>query len=108
MTLQSLAGRTLDRITPDKAQLLRLLAAADRNIVDAQIADLSAENRFDAGYKAIMQLSMVALNANGYRTRTSVLGHHKTAIQTLTLTVALAPAPARCPAQAAQPVGLFG
>ena len=35
MTLQSLAGRTLDRITPDKAQLLRLLAAADRNIVDA-------------------------------------------------------------------------
>jgi hypothetical protein len=52
---------------------------------------VSAENRFDAAYKAIMQLAMVALNANGWRTRTSVPGHHRTALQTLVLTVALAP-----------------
>jgi len=56
---------------------------------DAQLAGLSAENRFDAAYKAVMQLAMLALNANGYRTLTSKPGHHQTAIQTLTLTVAL-------------------
>jgi hypothetical protein len=36
-----------------------------RNIEDAQLKDVSTENRFDAAYKAIMQLSMVALRANG-------------------------------------------
>ena len=30
-------------------------------------AGLSAENRFDAAYKAIMQVARVALHANGYR-----------------------------------------
>lgn len=38
-----------------------------------------------------MQLAMLALNANGYRTLTSKPGHHQTAIQALTLTVTLAP-----------------
>lgn len=89
MSLQNLLGVSLDRITPDKAQVLKLLAAAERNIADAQLTGLSAENRFDAAYKAIMQLAMLALNANGYRTLTSKPGHHQTAIQTLPLTVAL-------------------
>lgn len=39
-----------------------------------------------------MQLSMVALQANGYRTLTSKPGHHQTAIQTLTISVGVAPA----------------
>ncbi len=51
------------------------------------MAGLSAENRYDAAYKAIMQLSMLALHANGYRTLTSKPGHHQTAIQTLAQTV---------------------
>lgn len=38
-----------------------------------------------------MQLAMLALYANGYRTLTSRPGHHQTAIQSLTLTVGLAP-----------------
>ena len=38
--------------------------AAQRNIQDAQLKELSAENRFDAAYKAIMQLSMAALHAH--------------------------------------------
>jgi hypothetical protein len=91
MTLQSLAGKTLERIEPDRVYVARLLAAAERNLADAQVVSVSAENRFDAAYKAIMQLAMVALNANGWRTRTSVPGHHRTALQTLALTVALAP-----------------
>jgi hypothetical protein len=36
-----------------------------------------------------MQMAMVALQANGYRTLKSKPGHHQTAIQTLPLTVGL-------------------
>jgi hypothetical protein len=38
-----------------------------------------------------MQVAMVALHANGYRTLTSRPGHHQTAIQTLPASVGLAP-----------------
>jgi hypothetical protein len=88
MTLKNLLGVSLDAVVPDKAQLARLLAAAQRNLADAQLTGLSTENRFDTAYKAIMQLAMAALHANGYRTLTSRPGHHQTALQTLTLTVA--------------------
>ena len=91
MTLQNLLGISLDAIEPDKTLVAKLLASAQRNIADAQLAGLSAENRFDATYKAILQVAIVALNANGYRTVTSRPGHHQTAIQTLTLTVGIAP-----------------
>ena len=92
MTLKNLLGLSLDAVAPDKAHIGKLLAAAERNIADAKLQGLSTENRFDAAYKAIMQLSMVALNANGYRTMTSKPGHHQTAIQTLPTSVGLAPA----------------
>lgn len=89
MSLQNLLGVSLDTLTPDRLQVTKLLAAAQRNIADSQLVGLSAENRFDAAYKAIMQLAMLGLNANGYRTLTSKPGHHQTAIQTLPLTVGL-------------------
>lgn len=89
MTLQNLLGKSLDAIAPDRATVAKLLAAAERNLADAHLAGLSAENKFDAAYKAVMQLAVIALHANGYRTLTSVPGHHQTAIQTLTLTVGL-------------------
>mgnify|MGYP001078649484 CR=1 FL=1 len=89
MTLKNLLGISLDAIQPDAATIGKLLAAAQPNLADAQLAGLSAENRFDAAYKAIMQVAMVALNANGYRTLTSKPGHHQTAIQTLQLSVGL-------------------
>ena len=79
MTLHNLLGISLDAVAPDKVQIAKLLAAAERNLADAKIVDLSAENRFDAAYKAIMQLAMLALQANGYRTLTSKPGHHQTA-----------------------------
>lgn len=93
MTLKNLLGISLDEVKADKEQIGKLLAAAERNIGDAQLQQLSAENRFDAAYKAIMQLAM-ALNANGYRTLTSKPGHHQTALQTLPQTVGLAQAKA--------------
>ena len=68
MTLKNLLGISLDAVAADKASVGMLIAAAERNIADAQIQGLSTENRFDVAYKAIMQMAMVALNANGYRT----------------------------------------
>jgi hypothetical protein len=71
----------VNRVEPSQATVSRLLAAADRNIKDAQVAAVSAETRFDAAYKAIMQLGIVALHAHGYRPLTSRPGHHQTAIR---------------------------
>lgn len=90
MTLQNLLGKSLDSVTPSRETVVRLLAAAERNLADAALPALSAENRFDVAYKAIMQCAMVALHANGYRTLTSRPGHHQTAIQTLPQAIGLA------------------
>lgn len=61
----------------------RLLAAAQRNFVDAGFEGISDESRFDIAYKAIMQCAMVGLLANGYRPSTTTPGHHQTMIQSL-------------------------
>ena len=37
MTLRNLLGISLDSVTPDRAQLRRLLTAAERNIADARL-----------------------------------------------------------------------
>ena len=71
MSLQNLLGISLETVEPNAQHVALLRAAAERNIADAQIAGLSEENQFDAGY----------------RTLTSKPGHHQTAIQTLALTV---------------------
>lgn len=89
MTLKNLLGISLDAVPADKGLVAKLLAAAQRNIADTQLQGLSAENRFDAAYEAIMQPAMVALNANGYRTLTGKPGHRQTAIQTLPASVGL-------------------
>jgi len=74
--------------TPGGVQ--RLLASAERNLADARLSVLSAENRFDAAYKAIMQCAMIGLWAKGFRTATSQPGHHQTALQSLPKTLGLA------------------
>ena len=72
---------------PKALETQRLLASAERNLKDAQVAGISDETRFDAGYKAIMQCALVALMASGYRPATNVPGHHQTMIQSLALTL---------------------
>ncbi len=54
MSLDNLVGKTLEKITPDSTSINRLINSAKRNIADAKIDQVSAENRFDAAYKAIM------------------------------------------------------
>jgi len=89
MSLDNLLGISLERVEADAAAIQRLLSAAQRNIADAHVTQISAENRFDAAYKAIMQLANAALQANGYRTLTSKPGHHMRMIQTLPKTIGL-------------------
>ncbi|RQO78388.1 DNA-binding protein [Aquitalea sp. FJL05] len=92
MTLDNLmATGQLLRQPADKAAIQKLLAAAARNLADAALPGLSADNRFDAAYKTIMQCAMVGLLARGYRTSTSKPGHHQTAIQCLPKTMDLPP-----------------
>ena len=89
MGLDNLVGTSLEKVEPDGTVIKRLLLAAERNIADSHIMEVSSENRFDAAYKAIMQLSNAALQANGYRTLTSRPGHHATMIQILSQTISL-------------------
>ncbi len=83
MTLSNLVGISLELITIDLNAIKRLAEAAERNIADAKIDAMSTENRFDAAYKAIMQIANAALLTSGFRTLTSKPGHHQTMIQSL-------------------------
>jgi hypothetical protein len=88
MTLQNLLkiGR-LKEHDPTPAEVQRLLAAAERNLADAQVAEISDETRFDAAYRAVMQCALAAMMASGFRPSTSEPGHHQTLIQSLPLTL---------------------
>ncbi len=91
MTLENLlAIHRLQAFEATPGGVQRLLASAERNLADAWLTALSADNRFDAAYKTIMQCAMVALWAKGFRTATSQPGHHQTALQTLPKTLGLA------------------
>ena len=90
MSLQNLlAIQRLQTFEATPVGVQRLLASAGRNLADARLTALSADNRFDAAYKTIMQCAMVGLWANGYRTVTSQPGHHQTALQALPKTMGL-------------------
>lgn len=91
MTLANLlAIQRLQAFNASPQGVQRLLAAATRNLADAQLLQLSPENRFDAAYKCLLQCAMLGLWAQGYRTSTSQPGHHQTALQALPLTMGLA------------------
>ena len=87
MTLNNLIGISLEKIKIDHDTIKRLMSAAERNIADSKIKAMSTENRFDAAYKAIMQIANAALQTHGYRTLTSKPGHHQTMIQLLSKTL---------------------
>jgi uncharacterized protein (UPF0332 family) len=73
----------------DATEIQRLLAAAARNLVDADVTTISAELRFDAAYKSIMQAALAAMMANGYRPDTNKPGHHVTVVQGLAHSIGL-------------------
>lgn len=90
MSLQNLLkiGQIKEHPT-DSEEIERLLSAADRNLRDAHVKDISPETRFDAAYKAIMQSALAALLMHGYRPDTNRPGHHMTVLQSTPLTLGL-------------------
>ena len=90
MSLQNLLKiGQLEEHETDATQVGRMLQSAARSIADARQESISPETRLDAAYRAITQLSMVALWANGFRPPKSKPGHHQTMIQSLVHTVEL-------------------
>ncbi len=77
MTLQNLLKIGQLKVhQPSSAEVQRLLDAATRNLADARETSISPETRFDAAYKAVMQVALAALMAHGYRPDTNRPGHH--------------------------------
>jgi uncharacterized protein (UPF0332 family) len=74
---------------PDAREIEQLLVAARRNVRDACVTSISAETRFDAAYKAIMQSALAALMMRGYRPDTNRPGHHMTVVQSLPITIGI-------------------
>ena len=66
-----------------------MLASAERCITDARQESISPETRLDTAYRAITQLCMVALWANGCRPAKGKPGHHQTMIQSLAHSIGL-------------------
>jgi len=90
MSLQNLSGiGQLEEHETSIAQVRRMLASAERSIADARQDSISPETRLDAAYRAITQLCMIALWANGFRPSRSKPGHHQTMIQSLVHSVEL-------------------
>ena len=68
MSLQLyLANRWIRRHEPTRAEIVALLAIADRDIQQSQTAGLVAEWRFDIAYNAALQLATACLAASGFR-----------------------------------------
>jgi hypothetical protein len=87
MNLQDLVGKNLDRVKPSAETIRRLLTGAARRFADSQVKATSAEARFVSAYTAVRMIADVGLHANGFRTRTSVPGHHVIAIRALASTL---------------------
>ncbi len=91
MTLENLLKtKQLLAHAPSAEEIGRLFKAAQRQLDDARSENISNETRFDAAYNAINTMARAALAANGYRTSTSVPGHHQTALQSLPKTIGVA------------------
>lgn len=58
---------------------------------DAAVDGLSSLSRLDIAWRAIMQASLAALLANGYRPSTSEPGHHQMLVQALPKTIGMDP-----------------
>jgi len=79
----------LEAHTTDAGQLAKLLEAARRSLADAREVVISNESRLDVAYKAIIQICMAVLWANGYRPSKNKPGHHQTMIQSLVSSIDL-------------------
>src|SRR5688500_12691284 len=90
MTLENLAGiGKLKAHVATRDEVANLLAAAERNLRDAALSQISDGTRYTCAYTAIVQSAQAALFANGWRPSTSEPGHHMTMVQALVHTIGI-------------------
>jgi NAD-dependent DNA ligase len=75
-------GRVEPYVT-SKAELDDLRAALGRNLADAAIRELSADNRFSIAYQAALLAAKMAVSCAGYRVKGQ--GAHQTTFQAVKL-----------------------
>lgn len=73
----------VDRHTPTKQELDDMRGLVARNLKDAALPELSADNRLGLAYEAGLILAKMAVACAGYRVKG--LGHHKTMFEVLPL-----------------------
>jgi len=73
----------VDPHTTSKAELDDLRAAIERNLADASIPKLSADNRFGIAYQAALLSAKMAIACAGYRVKGQ--GAHQTTFEALKL-----------------------
>lgn len=78
-----LAERRVETHTTSEQELDDLRSAVDRNLRDAAIHQLSADNRFAVAYEAALLLGKMAVACAGYRVKG--LGAHQTTFAALKL-----------------------
>jgi len=71
-----LADGSVKPHAPQRKEIPHLLAIADRDLSDANVAAVSVDRRFATAYSAALQLVTVVMRASGYRTASSAGGHH--------------------------------
>jgi hypothetical protein len=88
MTLNDwLENRWLTEHEPSREEVADLFAVVERDLEDAAIDGLSADRRLSIAYNAALQLSILALAAEGYRAERQRV--HERAIQSLRYTIGL-------------------
>lgn len=75
-------GRGLEKAEASRDEVGRYLAKIRRKIEDSKRRANHLDTRFDIAFEALLQLALLALRVNGYRT-TSAAGHQQIAIQLL-------------------------
>ena len=78
-----LASNRVEPHTTSRQELDGLRAAVDRNLHDAGLPGLSADNRFGLAYEAVLLLSKMAIACAGYRAKGH--GAHQTTFVALEL-----------------------
>ena len=78
-----LAEKRVETHTTSKQELDDLRSAVERNLRDAAIPELSADNRFGLAYEAALLLSKMAVACAGYRVKGQ--GAHQTTFAALKL-----------------------
>jgi hypothetical protein len=66
-----------------KEEVAQLFKIVDRDLIDADIHDLSSDRRFITAYNAALQLSTIILRIYGLRTNPNKSGHHRISIDSL-------------------------